>query len=304
MTAPASTGALERLADRWVGRYASPDQAALVAASSRSPVVVVTGGSEGIGLAIARRFAAQGRDIVLVARRIAPLQAAAEAIARDFGRKAWPLALDVTRDDAPEEIARLLEGAGLYADVLVNSAGIGQSGPFAAASADEMKALLELNIVALSRLMRRFLPEMLVRGQGGVLNVASLGGLAPGPNQAVYYASKAYVIALTEAVAHEVRGQGVRISVVAPGPVETAFHARMGAEGARYRRLMPADRPEVVARSAVRWFGLGRRVIVPGLASSCLAVAMRYVPHGVVVPIVSWLLAMPGGRGHARRQHQ
>jgi uncharacterized protein len=295
---------LEGLADRWIGRWSSPDAAALAAVSGRRPAVVVTGGSEGIGLAIARQFAAQGREIVLVARREAPLAAAAEAFGRDFGRKAWPLPVDITQPDAADAIARFLEASGLYADVLVNSAGVGQAGTFAEAAVGDIERLIDLNIAALSRLMRSFLPQMVARGRGGLLNVASLGGLAPGPNQAIYYASKAYVISLTEAVAYEVRGRGVRIAVVAPGPVETAFHARMGAEAARYRHLLPADSPQFVARSAVRWFGLGRKVIVPGFASSCLAIAMRYVPHGVVVPIVGWLLALPGGRGHARRQHQ
>ncbi len=119
--------------------------------------------------------------------------------------------------------------------MLVNNAGIGLSGRFDDHSHEEIEALLALNVTALTRLMRHVLPQMRARGRGGVLNIASLGGYVPGPHQAVYYASKAYVISLSEAVASELAGTGVRVAVVAPGPVATGFHAAMGAENARYR---------------------------------------------------------------------
>src|SRR5690606_3538883 len=116
-------------------------------------------------------------------------------------------------------------------------------------------------------LMRHFLPAMCVRGRGGVLNVASLGGYAPGPYQAAYYASKSYVIALTEAVAWETRGLGVRVAVFAPGPVRTRFHARMGAENALYRWPLPAPSPSLAVVSFVRWIVWFRTGITPALAA-------------------------------------
>jgi hypothetical protein len=143
--------------------------------------------------------------------------------------------------------------------------------------------------------MRHFLPAMRVRGEGGVLNVASLGGYMPGPYQALYYASKSAVISLSEAVAAEVSGTGVRVTVLAPGPSPTGFHAAMGAEGALYRRLLPAMTPERIARSAFRGFMLGRRVIVPGVFNTALAWLVRVLPHPLTVPIVAWLLD-PSGR--------
>ena len=143
---------------------------------------------------------------------------------------------------------------------------------------------------ALTALTRRFLPDMVVRGAGGVLNVASLGGLVPGPYQSAYYASKAYVISLTEGIAWEVRGQGVRVAVVAPGPVETGFHAAMGAEGSLYRYLVPSMMPEAVARSAMRGFRMGRTVIVPGLVASGIAFASWLAPRKLTASVVGVLL--------------
>ncbi len=150
------------------------------------------------------------------------------------------LPLDVTTPDAVAKIEAALAAHGAYADVLVNNAGMGLAGPFHAHPPDDVLRLIDLNVRALSHLTRHFLPGMRVRGRGGILNVASLGGYAPGPNQAVYYASKAYVLSLTEAIAAETAGEGVRVCALAPGPVNTMFHARMGAENAFYRLLRAA----------------------------------------------------------------
>lgn len=257
------------------------------------PAVVVTGGSSGIGLAIARRFAAAGHAVALVARGRERLEAAAGGMRSGANVAVITIASDVTSAGACASIDSALTSNGLYCDVLVNAAGIGLAGPFGSHSSEEIDALLALNVAALTRLMRHVLPAMRARSRGGVLNVASLGGMVPGPNQAAYYASKSYVISLTEAVAQECRGSGVRIAVVAPGPVETGFHAAMGAERSPYRRLVPALSPEVVARSAYRWFRLGRTVIVPGTAGSLMAVALRVLPHPLTVPVVGWLLRKP-----------
>ena len=154
----------------------------------------------------------------------------------------------------------------------------------------EIDGLVALNMAALTRLMRAVLPDMLVRGRGGVINIASLGGYGPGAYQAAYYASKAYVISLSEAVAYEVRGQGVRIMAVAPGPVETAFHAKMGADHALYRYVIPPVSARRVARSALRGFRLGAKVVRPGLVSPVLMILVRAVPHPVSIPIIALLL--------------
>ena len=278
----------------WLRRRWRRDDAAIARWSGLEAAVVVTGGSEGIGRAIARRFAKRGRTVVLVARRADKLTTAAAAITSEFGVKAFPLALDLMAPDAPQTLEAELSTRGLYADILVNNAGLGLGGEFVEQRSEEIGALIDLNVRSLSLLTRHFLPAMCVRGEGGVLNVASLGGYAPGPYQAAYYASKAYVISLTEAVAWESRGLGARIAVLAPGPVQTEFHKRMGADDALYRWLIPAPSPELTAISAVSGFMWGRTVITPGPLAFVAAWAMRLTPHPILIPIVAWLLKPRG----------
>lgn len=288
--APARSRGPRRLLDAWIARYAQPSPAALEAAARLRPAVVVTGGSRGIGLAIARRFAKAGCDVALVARAEGPLQAAAAGIEQDFAVNALTIAVDITATDAAQTIDARLAERGYYTDVLVNDAGVGLSGAFESHGADEIQRLLELNISALTRLMHHALPGMLARARGGIINVASLGGLVPGPYQAVYYASKAYVISLTEAVAAENTGRGVRFTAVAPGPVDTGFHAAMHAEMSFYRQLLIALSPERVASTAYRGYVMGFRVVVPGLLSKLMWPALRVLPHRLLVPLVGWLL--------------
>jgi hypothetical protein len=283
---------LVSLADRWVGRRAVADPQALAAVEGRRPVVVITGASRGIGRALAERFAQAGRDLMLIARDAAAINKAAQEISRSTGVSADARALDITSVDAPRLLDQALDATESYADVLVNNAGIGFAGHFADQPPPDLEALVALNVTAASRLMLHALPPMIARGRGGVLNIGSLGGLVPGPYQAAYYASKAYLISLTEAVAHEARGRGVRIAVVAPGPVDTTFHRAMKAESALYRTLVPAQTTEAVAGSAYRGFMMGRTVIVPGVLPTASALALKLLPHAVSVPLVAGLLAV------------
>jgi uncharacterized protein len=281
---------LRRILDAWIGRYAKPSPAALAAVAGLKPAVVVTGASRGIGLALARRFAKAGHDVALIARNCGPLDEAAAAIGRDFTVKALAIAIDVTHADAPRTIDARLAEHGLYADILINDAGIGLAGPFELHDEAAVMHLIDLNVTALTRLMHHALPGMLARGRGGILNVASLGGLVPGPYQAAYYASKAYVISLTEAVASEAAGRGVRFTALAPGPIDTGFHAAMGSELSFYRQLIFPLSPEGTANAAYRGYVLGLHLVVPGLINKVLALALWILPHTLVLPIVRWLL--------------
>jgi uncharacterized protein len=254
------------------------------------PLVVVTGASEGIGLAIAERFARLGHDLLLVARGDAALAAVAEAIAARHDVMAIPLAVDLTSPEAADRIAAAASAAGGFVDVLVNNAGTGFCGAFDEAAPHELENLVHLNVRAVTMLTHRFLPGMRLRRRGGIINVASLAGYTPGPWQAAYYASKAYVVSLSEALATEVAGDNVRVTVVAPGPVETRFHAKMGAEASLYRRLLPMPGPRSVAWRAVAGYRWRLRVVVPDVWSLATFPFLRFLPHRLLVPIVGWLL--------------
>jgi short-subunit dehydrogenase len=279
-----------KLLELWHRRYWRPNAEALAAYQGLKPVTVVTGASHGIGLALARRFAAAGHHVMLVARTSDALALAAGDIEQQFRVTAIPVVANLLRGDGITAIEDALAHNHAYVDVLVNNAGLGLSGAFHAQQTEDILRLIDLNIRALTELTHRYLHGMRVRGAGGILNVASLGGYSPGPYQAVYYASKAYVISLTEALAAEVVGEGVRVAVLAPGPVATDFHKRMGADQSIYVHLLPLIGPQAVATSGYRGFLWRRRVIVPGLHNEAIALAMRIMPHRILIPIIGWLL--------------
>ena len=284
-------------ADVWIGRKRfdlTKIENARAAVAHLKPIVVITGGSRGIGAALAMRFAEARHDVAIVARNAEELSAAASLIFQATQRRVIELVQDITDTMAPSVIEKALTGQGFYIDVLINNAGSGLSGSFEQQEPDDIDELIDLNIRALTRLTRHVLPSLRARRRGGILNVASLGGVVPGPYQAAYYASKAYVVSLTEAVAAETSGEGVRIAVLVPGPVNTSFHRAMGTERARYRWMLPAQTPERVARTAYRNFSLGQRVIVPGIFNRLAFVTLRLLPHPVSVPLMAWLLSLNG----------
>jgi uncharacterized protein len=280
---------LQRLDARWLRRYAPPPVAA-PGDTGRRPCAIITGGSEGIGRALAGEFAARGHNLLLIARDLGHLRAAADEIGRDHAVKVATAAIDLTAPDAVKQVEAALVSAGFYADYLVNNAGMGFGGAFAEQDAERLDQLTRLNVSALTALTRRFLPDMLARARGGILNIASLGGLLPGPYQAAYYASKAYVVSFTEALAYENAGRGVRISAAVPGPVNTRFHAKMGVTSAPYLILHTVPSPQRVARIIYSGF-MGRRLLIaPGLLPTFNAAVVGFIPHFLLVPFVGWFL--------------
>jgi uncharacterized protein len=281
---------LQSLSDRWRRRYWRADTAALSAFAGLAPVTIITGASEGIGRAFTERLAAEGQALLLIARDGAKLEALADKLRTQHRAQIIALPLDLTAGDATRAIDRSLASMHGYADSLINNAGIGLAGTFSNTPIAAIDAVMALNVAATTRLARHLLPGMLVRGRGGILFVASLVAYTPGPNQAVYCASKAYLLSLAEAIAAETAGLGVRVCCTAPGPVETAFHAKMGADRALYRWAIPNQSPDRVAAVALLGYRLGVRVLVPGLLTAVLALALRLLPHRLTLPIVHVLL--------------
>jgi uncharacterized protein len=257
------------------------------------PAVVITGGSRGIGFALAETFLKAGHKTAIVGRNLVQLEQAAVELKASTGAVVTTVLCDVSEHNAFDVITDALDRAGLYPDVLVNNAGSGLAGQFIEHSQPDLSRLIGLNIEAVTRLTRAALPHMVARRRGGILNVASLGASVPGPNQAAYYATKAYVVSLTEAIASEVSGQGVRVAALLPGPVATGFHEAMGAGHSLYRYILPPMTPKGVARSAYRGFMLGNRVIVPGISNAFFYLALKFLPHQLSVPMMYWLLRRP-----------
>ena len=276
------------LLERWRRRNWRPDADTDSFANLR-PVAVITGASEGVGRALAGEFGRAGHDLLLVARSHDALIAVAAEFA-PTGVRIATLPADLATAQGCAAVETALAAAGAYCDVLVNCAGIGLGGPFAGQPPVDLARLTDLNVRAATELMRRFLPGMLSRGAGGIINVASLGGLVPGPQQAAYYASKAYVISLTEAVAGEVTGQGVRVCALILGPVATKFHARTGTEYSYHLNLIGVMSPERVARAGYRGFRWGLTLVYPGVLHQLNAIALRILPHWLSVPVIGWML--------------
>ncbi len=273
-----------------LGRFGLSLKPRSVDVDGLSPIVLITGASEGIGYALASQFACKGHDIMMVARSAGTLAEAATRIREQSGRAVYEVVADLTTTHGLDAIDEALAAKRLHVHILVNNAGVGYGGEFVEQPAESMRQLLDLNILATSELIRRHLPGMVQRGEGGVLNIGSLGGFFPGPYQAAYYASKAYMRSLTNAVAQEVRGKGVRISLVAPGPVMTNFHHKAGVRNSNYLKTPGGVAAERVARSAYFGFLLWRRTIVPGGLPLIASVFSRMLPNFIITPFIGWLL--------------
>ncbi|MEZ6065916.1 MAG: SDR family oxidoreductase [Planctomycetaceae bacterium] len=245
---------------------------------------LITGASSGIGRELAKLFAANGSRLILVARSEEKLQALAEELRQAHGVEVRVLPADLSRPEAPQQLYERLSAEGTEVDVLVNNAGFGKMERFQDVPNDTYVQMLELNVVSLTQLMRLFLPGMLARRRGGVLNVASTASFQPGPNAAVYYASKAYVRSMSEAVAEELRGTGVTVTALCPGPTKTGF-----AEVAEMDSMLLfkfAMRADVVANKGYRAFRAGKTTYVPGLGNKVLAFSNRFTPPAIVRKLI------------------
>jgi len=258
--------------------------------SSNRPLALVTGASGGIGAALARELARRGHDLVLVARSRVPMEALAAEL-RAAGAAATVITADLGKTGAAAMLAHDIATNGLTIEVLINNAGLGAAGRFDRIDPVRIGDMLQVNIVALTELTRLVLPAMVARGRGKVMLVASTAGFLPGPYMAVYFASKAYVLSLGEALAQELDGSGVGVTVLCPGATATNFFAVAGADRtamARHlRRMMRADD---VARLGCRGLFRGKRVVVVGTLNRLMTFAARLTPHRISLPATARLM--------------
>lgn len=244
---------------------------------SAMPRALVTGASSGIGLELARLLAADGYHVILAARSTGRLEALAAEL---------PDASVVTADlGTPDGVATLIEAAPDL-DVLVNNAGLGDFAPFADADPAKLLTMIQLNVASLTELTRAHLPAMVARGSGRIMNLASTASFQPGPLMAVYYATKAYVLSLSEAVAEEVRGTGVTVTALCPGPTASGFQAGADLHESKLVRGRTLPTSAEVAASGYRAMTRGDVVHVPGMRNKLLASSIRFTPRPLVRRLV------------------
>ena len=247
---------------------------------------LITGASAGLGRELARLFAADGHDLVLVARRLPELELLCSELEQRNQIEARAVACDLSSiAELSTLLARVQE---LELDYLVNNAGFGTLGSFAELPAEREAAMIELNVSAVVRLTRQVLPGMLERRRGRILNIGSTAGFQPGPYMATYYATKAFVNSFSEALAYELRGTGVSVTVSCPGPTLTEFGARSGVDKSRLFRRGVAT-AESVAREAYGAMQRGRPMVVHGFVNALLVQSLRFSPRALVRAITALL---------------
>jgi len=248
--------------------------------------VLITGASTGIGYELAKLFARDHRDLVLVARSADKLAQVAGEL-QPTGVSVKTIALDLGQPLAPKFLFDQLRG--MAVDILINNAGFGCYGDFAEMAEEEIIGQINLNVTALTELTRLFLPAMIARRSGRIMNVASTAGFQPGPLMAVYYATKAYVISFSEAIANELRHSGVMVTCFCPGATHTGFAKRAGTENARLFKQFGAMRAETVAQQGYRAVMEGRTLAISGVHNWLVAQSTRLAPRKMVTAVSRWV---------------
>ncbi len=261
-----------------------------------SSAALVTGASAGIGTEIARELAARGHGLVLVARRKDRLVALARELEDDHGVRAHALACDLANASSRARLPGRIANLGIDVEILVNNAGFATGGPFHESPADRELQQVRVLVEAVVALTSAFVPAMVKRGRGAILNVASTAAMQPMPYSAGYAAAKAYVLSFSEAIHQELSGRGVTVTALCPGPVRTDFwdHAGWQVRGGRsFENAIPSPAlisPSRAARAGVKGLAGGERVVVPGLPMRTAMFATRYLPNSVKLPVMEWMM--------------
>jgi hypothetical protein len=269
----------------------------------RLDAAVITGASAGLGAEYARLFAADGHHVALIARREDRLRDLAAEITSAYGIEVHLIAQDIGTPEGCAKVHESVKKWGRPVGSLVNNAGFGNNGLFWENDLAKELGQIRVNVAALTELTHRFLPGMIAAGRGRVLNIASMAGFLPGPYMATYFATKAYVISFTEALAYELRGTGVTATVHCPGPTATEFASVAGVEGSRL--FDKTAQARACARHGYAAMRSGRPVVIHGFFNTLQALSARVSPHSIAIAIAAKLNRPPragsGGRMQERR---
>ncbi len=250
---------------------------------------LITGASSGIGLELSRLFAQDGYDLVLVARSEQKLQSLAAELEQTHHVNVTVLPCDLSQPGAAQEVYHQVQEKGAQVDILVNNAGFGVFANLAEAKLEDNLQMIELNIASLTVLTHLFLPGMIQRRSGRILNVGSTGSFSPVPGMSVYAASKAYVLSFSEAIAEELRGTGVTVTALCPGVTITGFQARSGTGSSRLVKMGSMTAGQV-ARIGYDQLMHGKRVVIPGFANQLLIGSARFLPRWLVTSMSKLML--------------
>ena len=254
---------------------------------------LITGASSGIGMSMARMLAEDGWNLIVIGRNVASMNALRDEVVSKNDVDVLVIEKDLSKVGASEEIYEEVSSAGLQVDFLINCAGLGDFGKFIESDPKKQERQILVNDLALTTMTRLFVPDMVARGSGRVLNVASIASFQPGPLMSVYYGSKAYVLNFTEAIAVELKGTGVKVSVVCPGPVDTPFLELAGQTGQNMFKKSACTTPDKVARYGLKKAFKGKVVIVVGFSSKMLMFFERFLPRCLVRNVVHMIQRKP-----------
>jgi short-subunit dehydrogenase len=257
------------------------------------PIALVTGASMGLGAEFARLLASEGYDVVLTARSGELLGTLKKEVENLHGIEAHVVVADLADPRAPSAIYDHLRNAGIEIEVLVNNAGFGMYGKFSESSLSTELEMIQVNIIALMHLTKLFVNDMVKRRHGRIVNVASTAAFQAGPMQSVYYASKAFVLSFSEAIGNELKGTGVTVTALCPGPTPTGFQERANVGKLKGLRMMMRVSPEAVVRAGYNGMKHGRPVVIPGALNNVHVFLLRLVPRRLVTNVVRKIQTHP-----------
>ncbi len=250
---------------------------------------LITGGTKGIGWALARQLAARDYKLILVARNQQQLNQCSKKIDTEFGTGCTAIQQDLSKTEAAQRLFERVHNMNETVDILINNAGFGGAGRFDQQSLDTQKKMVHLNVNTLMELSYLFLGPMIQRNQGKIMNVASTAAFQPGPGMALYYATKSFVLSLSEAIDLELEDYNVSVTTLCPGPTSTEFHERAGTSGRIINSPLLSMTPERVARIGISGMQRGKSLIIPGYLNKAGTLAARILPRKLIKKIVQFL---------------